>query len=287
MPQLFNFAVDSQGVDEDRRIALKFAYDGSDFFGFQRQPGRLTVEDALVTALCKIGAIKSSRECGYRSSSRTDRGVSALGNVISIRTPFPISSLCSAVNSEMEGVWAYSAVEVPDEFNPRAARQRWYRYYLAKSNQEKRLMVELANRFVGVHDFSAYSRKDKRNPMRKIDSIEVSDAGMFFVIDFRAESFLWNMVRRIVWMVNEGSSGRLPAETIGPSSTSKPTRIGLSPPEYLVLMDIDCGIDFPIDSRASVGIERILERRIKNSAMRLAFEQSAYLRVSTGTGHRS
>ncbi len=265
---------------------MKFAYDGSDYYGFQRQPGRLTVEEALITALRKVGAIGSSRECGYRSSSRTDRGVSALGNIVSVRTSFPVTSLCSAINSEMEGVWAYSAVDVPDEFNPRAARQRWYRYFLPKANQERQLLFELSQRFVGIHDFSGYSRKDKRNPMRKIDSIEVCDSGMFYAIDFRAESFLWNMVRRIVWMLNEGSSGRMPIESIAPSPTRKPARIGLAPPENLVLMDIDCGIEFPVDSRASIGISRILERRIRNSAMRLMFEQSAYLRVSTGTGHR-
>jgi tRNA pseudouridine38-40 synthase len=271
-------------VEQEHRVALKFAYDGSTFFGFQRQPGRLTVEGELVRALDKVGAIRSPRECGYRGSSRTDRGVSALGNLISIRTAFPAASLCSAINSEMEGVWAYSAVVVPDDFNPRAARQRWYRYYLPKADQDRKVMSMLARRFVGVHDFSGYARKDKRNPMRKIDSIDISDAGMFYALDFRAESFLWNMVRRIVWMVSEGSSGRMPGESIGPGSEKKPRRVGLAPAEYLVLMDIDCGIEFPVDPRASLGISRVLERRIRNSGMRLVFEQSVRDLVSTGTG---
>jgi tRNA pseudouridine38-40 synthase len=145
-------------------------------------------------------------------------------------------------------------------------------------------MKSLAHKFVGVHDFSGYARKDKRNPMRKIDSVEISDAGMFYAIDLRAESFLWNMVRRIVWMMNEGSSGRMPIESIGPGSSKAPSRVGLSPPEYLVLMDIDCGIEFPVDSRASIGIERTLERSIRNSAMRLVFEQYVRDAVSTGIG---
>jgi tRNA pseudouridine38-40 synthase len=263
---------------EERRIALKLAYDGTKFFGFQRQPGRSTVEGSLMTALAKVGAISSPRECGYRSSSRTDRGVSALGNIISIRTDFPAASVCSAVNSELEHVWAYSAVEVADEFNPRAARQRWYRYYLAKSGQDRGLMEEIAHRFVGVHDFSGYSRRDKRNPMRKIDSITITDAGIFYGLDFRAESFLWNMVRRIVWMVNEGSGGRMPLDAIGPSSTKKPARIGLSPPEYLVLMDIDCGIEFKVDQRSRVGIARTIERSIRETGMHLMFTE-ALLRI--------
>jgi len=262
---------------------LKLAYDGTNFYGFQRQPGKVTVEGELVTALAKIGAIKSARECGYRSSSRTDQGVSAMGNIVSVRTSFPVASICSALNSELNDVWVFSAVEVHEEFNPRAANQRWYRYYLPKANQDRGLMEEIAGKFVGVHDFSGYSRKDKRNPMRKIDSIEIVDSGMFFSIDFRAESFLWNMVRRIVWMMNEGSSGRMPIESIGPGSARKPARVGLSPPEYLVLMDIDCGIQFPIDKRASIGITHTLAKRIRNTAMRLVFEQKASELISTGT----
>ena len=259
---------------DERRVALKFAYDGSKFYGFQRQPDNETVEGALVKALEMVGAIRSPRECGYRSSSRTDRGVSALGNVISFRTAFPTKELCPALNSELEDVWAYSAIDVPDDFNPRHARQRWYRYYLAKSGQDKGLMMEIAHRFVGVHDFSGYARRDHRNPMRKIDSIEMSDAGMFHSIDFRAESFLWNMVRRIVWMMNEGGSGRVPLDSIGPEAPKKPTRVGLSPPEYLVLMDIDCGVEFPVDLHAAMGIRNAVERRIRENGMRVAFAQA-------------
>ena len=263
-------------MDQERRIALKFAYDGSGFYGFQRQPEQITVEGELVRALARVGAIRSARECGYRSSSRTDRGVSALGNIISLRTSFPPPKLCSAVNSHMDGVWTYSAVEVPDEFNPRAARQRWYRYYLANTGQNPGLMRELASRFVGVHDFSGYARKDKRNPMRKIDSIEISDTGMFYAIDFRAESFLWNMVRRIVWMINEGSTRRMPADSIGPKSPRKPVRVGLSPPEYLVLMGIDCGVEFPTDEKAVLGISHELVRRMREHGMRLEFVKTLF-----------
>ena len=258
---------------DERRLALKFAYDGSKFFGFQRQPNKTTVEGVLVTGLSKIGAISSSRECGYRSSSRTDRGVSALGNIVSFRSSFAAKDLCSALNSELEDVWAFSAVEVNDSFNPRAAKSRWYRYYLVRDSQDPAILRSISELFVGVHDFSGYARKDDRNPMRKIDSIDVSERGLFYTIDFRAESFLWNMVRRIVWMMNEGASGRLPMDMIGPEAKEKTRRIGLSPPEYLMLMDIDCGIKFQTDKRAFIGILRDMERRIRREAMRLEFAE--------------
>jgi len=265
---------------QERRIALKFAYDGTRFFGFQRQPERDTVEGALVNALLKIGAISSPRECGYRGSSRTDRGVSALGNVISFRTSFPLAEICPALNSELEDVWAYSAVEVDDVFNPRAAHERWYRYYLAKGGQNDAILRDIAARYVGVHDFSGHARKDKRNPMREIRSIHVSDSGLFHVIDFRAESYLWNMVRRIVWMMNEGSSGRMPIECTGPEPGRRPTRVGLARPEFLILMDIDCGIDFPRSIRVEKSSARQLNLRTTDSAMKLVLAQEIRWKVT-------
>ncbi len=271
-------------MDPDvRRIALKFAYDGSKFFGFQRQPDKVTIEGELVRALSKIGAIASPRDCGYRSSSRTDSGVSALGNVISFRTGFSTKSICSALNSEIEDVWAFAAAEVPEAFNPRAAKTRWYRYYLAKRGQRLQTMRKLAQRFVGVHDFSGYSRKADRNPMRKIDSIEFKDSSEFYLIDFRAESFLWNMVRRIVWMIDEGGSGRMPLEMIGPEPVKRPSRVGLAPPEYLVLMDIDCGVRFDVDSRAAIGIFREMQRRIREHASSVEFARE----LSAVLGHEA
>ncbi len=234
----------------------------------------MTVEGTLIHALSKVGAIKSPRKCGYISSSRTDRGVSALGNIVSFRTGFETDEICSAANSEMEGVWAYSSIEVPDSFNPRAAKQRWYRYHLLRRGQDVGVMKEIASEFVGVHDFSFYSRRDDRNPMRKVDSIEVSEAGRFLIIDFRAESFLWNMVRRISWVINEASLGRLDSGCIGPEVAKKLPRVGLARPEFLVLMEIDCGMEFPVDQRVSMGLNRLLNRRIAESAMKLELEMT-------------
>ncbi len=259
---------------DERRIALKFAYDGGEFFGFQRQPDRFTVEGELVRALVKIDAISSARDCGYRSSSRTDRGVSALGNVVSFRTRFSGRSLCSALNSEMSDIWAYGTADVPDQFNPRAAKMRWYRYHLPLRGQKLPTMRILAQLFVGVHDFSGYSRKADRNPMRKIDSIVIKETNDFYLFDFRAESYLWNMVRRIVWMIDEGGSGRMSPEMIGPEPMKKAVRVGLAPAEYLVLMDIDCGVEFEVDARAAIGVRREIQRRLWKHSSEVEFARA-------------
>jgi tRNA pseudouridine38-40 synthase len=244
-------------VPQESRVAVKLAYDGSKFYGYQRQPRKRTVEGALIDALVDLDAIGSAKGARLQSSSRTDRGVSAICNVVSFTTDFPLKALCSAINSQAEDLWTYSA------------RRRWYRYHLRKDAQDIGLMRTLAERFEGTHDFSGFSRKDDRDPIRTIDSVEVSDAGRFILIDLKAESYLWNMVRRIVWMIDAGSAGSIDEGCIGPDATRRPRRIGLAPAEFLLLMDVECGIEFPTDMKAVASVREVFEDRLQ----RRLFEQ--------------
>lgn len=255
-------------MDDVRRVAVKLAYDGTRFSGYQRQPDRRTVEGCLLSSILKVGAAPSARASALRSSSRTDRGVSALGNIASFKTDFDGSSICPALNSELEDVWVYSGIDVPDDFNPRWARQRWYRYNLPRGRQDIGVMRDLAGRFVGEYDFSRFARNDGRDPVRVVDSVAVAESGPFIVIDIRAESFLWNMVRRIVWMLDAAGRGEVDASCVGPEASSMPRRIGLAPPEHLTLMDVDCGLAFPVDPRARKAVAAEMGRRaIEGAAM--------------------
>ena len=269
--QIYNHVLDEPDVTDDRRVALKIAYDGSEFHGFQRQPQTPTVEGSLVDALEAVGATRKDGGCGLRSSSRTDRGVSALGNVVSFKTGFHLGSLCRAVNSEMASVWAYSAVEVADDFNPRWARQRWYRYFLPLGSHDIGSLKEAAGEFVGTHDFSGFARLDNRNPMRTIESIDVIREGRFVVLDFKAESFLWNMVRRIVWLLDAVGEGRIGRDEYDIDKGIRPRRIGLAPPEYLLLMDVDCGIEFPYDPKAARAMSHEFGQRLLTLDMEREF----------------
>jgi tRNA pseudouridine38-40 synthase len=271
-------------MKREHAVAVKLAYDGSSFFGFQRQPERTTVEGSVISALQSIGAINSAKDSAFRSSSRTDRGVSALGNIVSFRTAFPLNSLCSAVNSELRGVWAYSIAEVKSDFNPRWARSRWYRYHLPKRTQDVDVMKRLASRFEGTHDFSAYARRDDRDPIRTIDSIDIAESGCFILLDFRAESYLWNMVRRIVWVIDASSTGEIDHAALGPEAERSPRRIGLAPPEALVLMDVDCGIDFVVDARAAKAAVAGVEANIVRASMAQEFSKRLLSTLSAGDG---
>ena len=68
-----------------KRTALKIAYIGTHFHGFQRQPDVRTVEEELIYHLRKLGYIDDLKASRFRIAGRTDAGVHSLGNVIKIR----------------------------------------------------------------------------------------------------------------------------------------------------------------------------------------------------------
>lgn len=82
------------GKYRERKVALQLQYDGSQYFGFAAQaPGDCeeTVEKHLFAALKKVCLIQDRQSCGYSRCGRTDRGVSALGQVVALhlRSAFP------------------------------------------------------------------------------------------------------------------------------------------------------------------------------------------------------
>ena len=69
-----------------RRVALKIAYIGSKFHGYQRQPNYRTVEGELLKAFFEAGVIEDTWKAHYSVAGRTDKGVHSTGNVISFIT---------------------------------------------------------------------------------------------------------------------------------------------------------------------------------------------------------
>jgi hypothetical protein len=79
------------------RVAVRVAYDGTCFAGSQRQPDQRTVEGELLRGLAKVGALRSAEEARFQCASRTDRGVSAAGNVVAFDTSFRLDALLPAL----------------------------------------------------------------------------------------------------------------------------------------------------------------------------------------------
>ncbi|HEY7587428.1 MAG TPA: tRNA pseudouridine(38-40) synthase TruA [Thermoplasmata archaeon] len=218
------------------RIALKIAYDGRAFYGHQRQPDRRTVEGECIAALKATKILRDPREAFFRSASRTDRGVSAIGNVIAFNASLPPDAVVGAFNDKARGVWAWAVAEVPEGFHPRHAAERWYRYFLFDDLGLDALR-EAAQAFVGTHDFRSFSSDPVEGPFT-IGSIEVTREQEGIYIDVRARSFRRGMVRRIVAAMTEFARGEVTLDDLAKALEGAKRDFGSVPAEPLVLMDV-------------------------------------------------
>jgi len=232
------------------RYALKVAYDGTAFNGSQRQPEPArTVELDVTKAARGLGILGD--DGWFVLGGRTDAGVSALGNVGALDTEFDEGALVVALNSQLEDVWAYGMARVSNEFNPRYATLRWYRYLIEREGIDIKKAEDAARLFAGDHDFTHFSKLDDtadRSPLRRIDSIEVVEKGDFIALDVRGESFLWQMVRRVAGAVQGIASGKVPVEVVKAALHRPKDYQGEAfpplPPEGLWLMDTMYSFEF-------------------------------------------
>ena len=246
------------------RYALKFGYHGKNFFGYARQPGLRTVEEEIIKALKKTTMIVYEKEANFQTASRTDKGVSACGNVLTFDTNFRGDEILSALNANLEEIWFYGIKEVESSFNPRHARERWYRYRLLDDGMDLKTLEEYAKIFLGMHDFSNFARiEEGKNPARTIENIEISKEKEFIILDFKAQSFLWQMVRRIVKAMRDAEKGKLSLDDLKNALGGK-TRadFGIASAEPLILMDICYDFDLNIDKLKSEDLETKLEKNL-------------------------
>lgn len=248
------------------RLAVRFAYDGTRFAGSQRQPGERTAESELLTALQGIGAITSADHNHFRVASRTDRGVSALGNVFTVDTDFRKEELLAALNASCDDVFCHAIAVVPRDFSVRRARGRWYRYHLPLRGHDIGLMALGAKEFEGMHDFRLFCKPDGRVTKRTLDSVTVSQSAGMIVIDLRAREFLRNMVRRIASSLDQLGQGKVSLEDVRQALSGHGRSMGLAEPEGLFLMDVDLGLDWehhPTGRMGSIAADRLHRARVR------------------------
>ncbi len=195
------------------RFRARVEYDGTDFSGYQLQPGARTVQGELEAALATLAGRHRVR---VDAAGRTDAGVHALGQVIAFtwegRTA--VGDLGRALNALLPADVAVRDVRrAPLEFLPRyAARYREYRYTVwngPRSPLRERFalgvrvpldtaaMARAGSVLVGRHDFSAFGAAD-RQPVRTLHRVTVRREGSVVTVDVRGDAFLRQMVRRIV-----------------------------------------------------------------------------------------
>ncbi len=212
-----------------RRFRARVEYDGTDFAGFQVNPGKRTVQGVLEDALARLGNGAGQRVDG---AGRTDAGVHASGQVIAFSYDgrLAVTELGQALDALLpRDVSIHQLRRAPDGFNPRyAARYREYRYTVWNGPRsplrERRAlgvripldtaaMARVGSVFIGRHDFGAFGASD-RSPVRTVTAVRVRREGRTVTIDVRADSFLRGMVRRMVACLVEAGLGKIDEETV-------------------------------------------------------------------------
>jgi tRNA pseudouridine38-40 synthase len=204
-------------------LKLTLEYDGTGFRGWARQPGERTVEGELLRAL---GELYGSVD-GLAVAGRTDTGVHALANVVSVDVGDgpPAERAAEALNAALPGdVAVLRSEQAPDAFHARFhARARSYRYRVWRRRERSALEARRslwwprpfdvaaadasAQALLGEHDFRAFTPTDTQHEVfvrvvKQVRWVELDDDLVAFEIT--ADSFLRRMVRTVVGTMLEG-----------------------------------------------------------------------------------
>jgi len=215
-----------------RNLKLTLAYDGHDFAGWQVQPDQVSVQGTLVFAFEHLTGEKTLPQ----GSGRTDAGVHALAQTVSvaIESPIPAQNLLRALNNVLpQSIRVLAVEEMPPEFHARhSALAKTYRYriyreaicspFLARYVYhhpyplDEERMTKAARLVEGEHDFTSFAAVD---PEKKKEGLEIDNVRTVFhsewqrqdeefVYTVRGNGFLHHMVRNLVGtflMIGKGS----------------------------------------------------------------------------------
>ncbi|NLH01528.1 MAG: tRNA pseudouridine(38-40) synthase TruA [Clostridiales bacterium] len=215
-----------------RNIALRLAYDGTRYHGWQVQKNDVSVAGTLEKALSKI----CEHPVKVIGCGRTDAGVHALRYCANFKTDskIPADRLPLALNSRLPSdIAAVDAVEAPDDFNAiLSCVKKEYVYKLHNSRirdpflenracffpspLDEERMKKAAKQFEGTHDFRAVRSigTDTKTTVRTVHWCEIEKDGDIITLRICADGFLYNMVRAIMGTVVYAGLGKLSPESI-------------------------------------------------------------------------
>ena len=335
-----------------KKVALKIAYIGTNFHGFQRQPNHRTVEGEMIYTLKKLGYIDDLADAKFQIAARTDKGVHSLGNVISFMSDREI--IVNQINQKLpDDIQIIAKAPVRYGFKARYAQCKHYRYTFFEKNLNIQLLNELAKLFEGRHDFTNFSKRkeNQKSTIRTIDRIDVmsprdknlnlqykkldetfvnnkysqksedskylkhsprytsdledsddfletnyvgelKSIGRFnenfenvifnedsyspIFVDVYGESFLWNMIRKMMRIFLFVGKEEMELET-AEDMLNPDQKYNIKPlnPENLILMDIQYnGIKFQYDDYALEGFKRTLVKNLFDYKIKLSLENS-------------
>lgn len=211
------------------RYRLLLEYNGSRYSGWQVQKNARTVQGELIRAASEVTRRDKLELYG---AGRTDAGVHALGQVahLDVACTLPVATLRERINEALPADIHVRDLRVASHrFHARHdAVARRYLYQVSRRRSafakpfvwwvrdplDVEAMRTAASRFVGLHDFEAFSDDDasEKSTRVQVDSITVEEAGALLLVRVTGSHFLWRMVRRLVGVLVAVGSGQLAAE---------------------------------------------------------------------------
>lgn len=241
---------------------LILSYDGTDFSGWQAQPGQRTVQGALREAWQAI----TGESVRMTATSRTDAGVHALGQVVGIEsqtelTPF---RLLGGLNAKLPDDVVLRSIEpAHDGFHAtHDAVGKRYRYQLHNDRRRPLLdrhlvwhipqpldvasMQAAGQILVGKHDFASFQStgSPRDSTVRTITAVNIGQGGTDeparVWIEVEGDGFLYNMVRNIVGTLIDVGAGRRPVEWVSEVVAAHDRKAAgqTAPPQGLMLMEV-------------------------------------------------
>lgn len=242
-----------------RRIALTVQYDGTDYAGFQLQPHQRTIQGELQAALSEL----LQHQVRIIGAGRTDAGVHAMGQVVSLQTdnPIPDENLLRATNNVLPAsIVLTRCATVTDAFHPcYDAVAKLYSYKIVN----RRLRSPFLNRYawlvpgpldgeamsagaealIGEHDFTSFAAAGRttETTVREVFGVRVERDGDLLTIWAAGSGFLYMMVRIIVGTLVEVGKGALDVSDVArilecrDRSQAGPT----APPHGLCLVKVE------------------------------------------------
>ncbi|AUI66058.1 MULTISPECIES: tRNA pseudouridine(38-40) synthase TruA [Glaesserella] len=214
------------------KIALGIEYDGSRYFGWQRQQNVDSVQQKLEEAL----SIIANSPCEVFCAGRTDAGVHGTGQVVHFETVSnrPLQSWCFGTNTHLpDDIAVKWAVEVSEDFHARfSATARRYRYIIYNHKLRSAILpkgvshyyhpldhekMHQAGQFLlGENDFSSFraAQCQSHTPWRNVHHLNVTRERDYIIVDIQANAFVHHMVRNIVGSLIEVGQGKQPTEWI-------------------------------------------------------------------------
>lgn len=241
-----------------KNIHLTISYKGTNYPGWQKQPGLSTVESKVGDAIKAI----TGEEATLYGSGRTDAGVHANAQSANFHThsSVPPERFAIALNTKLsKDIRIMESCEVPEDFNSRySAKGKVYTYNLYFSPKaspfyteyswhidmpvDVDLMKKASEFFLGKHDFSGFMSTGSSiiNTVRTLESITFESQGPLLSLTYKGSGFLYKMVRIITGTLLEVGTGKIEIERIPDIIASKNRKLAgiTAPPQGLFLKEV-------------------------------------------------